>query len=314
MPSANENFLFAEAPPIFTEYGIFRKVNYFCGLFKARPMGIVAKYASLVKFSHTVFAMPFALVSYVYALRSTDTPFEWLLLIEMVLCMVFARNAAMGFNRWADRRIDAENPRTAEREIPSGMISPRAALWFVAINCLLFIATAAFINRLALVLSPVALFVLLGYSYTKRFTAWSHIVLGMALAIAPVGAYIAVTGTVAVAPVVLAAMVLTWVAGFDIIYARADAEFDRAHGLHSVPARFKGHGAAVISILLHLVTVYTVVVFGLFTSRGTVYLIGAAIFVLLLILQHTSRRLAFDRLNGAASLAFAACAIVDLLQ
>ncbi len=276
-------------------------------------MGIVAKYASLIKFSHTVFAMPFALVGYVYALRSTGTAFDWLLLVEVVLCMVFARNAAMGFNRWADRRIDAANPRTAGREIPAGVIKPRGAILFVIVNSALFIATAAFINRLALVLSPVALFVLLGYSYTKRFTAWSHVVLGMALAIAPVGAYIAVTGTVAIAPGVLAAMVLTWVAGFDIIYARADAEFDRTNGLHSVPARFPGWKGHAISIFMHLVTVYTVAMFGFFTSRGTVYWIGAGIFVALLILQHTSRRLAFDWVNGAASLAFAACAIADFL-
>jgi 4-hydroxybenzoate polyprenyltransferase len=277
-------------------------------------MGIVAKYASLVKFSHTIFAMPFALVGYVYALRSTGTPFEWLLLVEVVLCRVFARNAAMGFNRWADRRIDAENPRTAGREIPSGVISPRAALWFVVVNAVLFIAVAAFINRLALVLSPVALLVLLGYSYTKRFTAWSHIVLGMALAIAPVGAYIAVTGRIAIAPIILATLVLTWVAGFDILYARQDAEFDRAHGLHSVPARFAGWRALVISILLHLVTVYAVAMFGLFTSRATLYWVGAGIFVALLVLQHAQRRWAFDWVNGAASVVFAIFAILDLLR
>ncbi len=227
--------------------------------------------------------------------------------------MVFARNAAMGFNRWADRDIDAANPRTAGREIPSGAVSPRAALWFVVVNSVLFVATTAFINRLALALSPVALLVLLGYSYTKRFTAWSHVVLGMALAIAPVGAYIAVTGRVAMAPIVLAALVLTWVAGFDILYARADAEFDRANGLHSIPARWPGWRGHAISVALHLVTVYAVVVFGLFVSLGTLYWVGAAIFVLLLVLQHTSRRLAFDWVNGAASVAFAAFAIADLL-
>jgi 4-hydroxybenzoate polyprenyltransferase len=235
------------------------------------------------------------------------------LLVEIVLCMVFARNAAMAFNRWADRRLDAENPRTAGREIPSGVISPRAAMWFVVVNAAAFVATAFFINLLAGVLSPVALLVLLGYSYTKRFTAWSHIVLGMALAIAPVGAYIAVTGTVAAAPIVLAALVLSWVAGFDIIYAGQDAEWDRAHGLHSVPARFPGWRGMAISIFLHLVTVYAVTVFGLFTSRGTIYWIGAGIFVALLVLQHTSRRLAFDWVNGVASIAFAALAITDFL-
>ncbi len=276
-------------------------------------MSIIKKYASLVKFSHTVFALPFALVGYVYALRSTETGFGWLLLVEVVLCMVLARNAAMGFNRWADRDIDAANPRTAGREIPAGVVSPRAALWFVAVNAALFVVVTALINRLALVLSPVALLVLLGYSYTKRFTAWSHVVLGMGLAIAPVGAYIAVTGRVAMAPIVLAALVLTWVAGFDILYARADADFDRAHGLHSIPARWPGWRGHALSIALHAVTVYAVVVFGLFVSMGTFYWVGAAIFIALLALQHTSRRLAFDWVNGAASIAFAAGAIVDLL-
>jgi 4-hydroxybenzoate polyprenyltransferase len=227
--------------------------------------------------------------------------------------MVFARNAAMGFNRWADRHIDAANPRTAGREIPAGEISPRAALWFVVVNAALFVVTAACINRLTFILSPVALLVLLGYSYTKRFTAWSHVVLGMALAIAPVGAYIAVTGSIAVAPIVLAAAVLTWVAGFDILYARADAEHDRAHGLHSVPARFSARTAHLISVLLHLVTVYAVAMFGLFTSRGEWYWVGVVIFVALLVLQHIVRRLAFDLVNGAASIIFATLAVIDLL-
>ncbi len=186
---------------------------------------VVSRYASLVKFSHTVFAMPFALLSYVYALVSTAVPFDWLLLVKILLCMVFARNAAMGFNRWADRDIDAKNPRTAGREIPAGKITPRAALAFVIGNCVAFVAAAAWINCLALWLSPVALAVLLGYSLTKRFTAWSHVVLGLALAIAPVGAYIAVTGSVALFPVLLAVAVLTWTAGFDILYSSAGRLF-----------------------------------------------------------------------------------------
>ncbi len=280
-------------------------------------MNMIAKYASLVKFSHTVFAMPFALVGFVYGIVNYTGPRggEWWIrvLVLVVLCMVFARNAAMAFNRWADRRIDAENPRTAGREIPAGKISPRAALWFVVVNCVLFVATAAFINRLALILSPVALLVLLGYSYTKRFTAWSHIVLGMALAIAPVGAYIAVTGTVAIAPVILATLVLTWVAGFDIVYARADAEFDRTHGLHSVPVRFPGWRALAISVALHLVTVYAVAMFGFFTSRGTLYWVGAGVFVALLVVQHLFKKIPFDLVNGGASLTFATFTILDLL-
>lgn len=284
-------------------------------------MGKVARYLSLVRFAHTVFAMPFALLGYTYALVSSHTAFDVWLLVKIVLCMVFARNAAMGFNRWADRRIDAENPRTAGREIPAGRISPRAALWFVAVNAALFIAAAGFINRLTLALSPAALFIILGYSYTKRFTAWSHLVLGLSLAIAPVGAYIAVTGTFAIAPLLLAGLVLTWVAGFDIIYSQQDAAFDRSRGIHSIPARFPGWRGLSISIALHVVTVYAVVIFGLYTGRGTIYWTGAAIFTALLILQHClvtptrqkSIGVAFGTVNGIASIVFAAFAIADLL-
>ena len=286
-------------------------------------MNTVSKYASLVAFAHTLFALPFALVSYVYALTSTGTPFDWVLLVKILLCMVFARNAAMGFNRWADRKIDAQNPRTVGREIPAGKISPRAAMIFVIVNAVLFIATTWFINRLAFCLSPVALIVLLGYSYTKRFTAWSHIVLGTALAIAPIGAYIAVIGSIAVVPVLLAGIVLTWVSGFDILYSLQDREHDRAHKLHSVPARFSAKGAVWISIILHLITVYAVVVTGLYRefSAGWLYWTGSALFVGLLAYQHiifrpsSTGRIAksFGIVNGISSLTFAAFAIADML-
>ena len=162
-------------------------------------MNAVLKYASLVKFAHTVFAMPFAMVGFVYGLRYAplhNPRWPYIVLVQVILCMVFARNAAMGFNRWADRRIDAENPRTAGREIPAGKIPARHALWFVTVNALLFILTAATINRLAAILSPVALSVILVYSYCKRFTPLAHLVLGLSLGIAPVGAFIAAAGHV----------------------------------------------------------------------------------------------------------------------
>lgn len=284
-------------------------------------MGKISDYASLVKFSHTIFAMPFALVGYVYALVHTGTPFDVWLLVKIVLCMVFARNAAMGFNRWADRKMDAENPRTANREIPRGVISPKAAMWFVVVNAALFVITTAFINKLTLVLSPVALFLLFGYSLAKRFTSWVHIILGLCLSIAPVGAYIAVTGTVSLAPIVLATLVMTWVAGFDIIYALQDAEFDREHGVYSIPARLPGWKGLSVSIVLHLVTVYAVVMFGMFTGRGTLYWIGAGLFIALLVVQHilvtpTRTRnmgLAFDTVNSIASIIYATFTIIDLL-
>ena len=277
----------------------------------------VSRYASMVKFSHTIFAMPFALVGYAYALQTTDAEFSLLLLVKVLLAMVFARNTAMGFNRYADRRIDALNPRTRNREIPAGVITPRRALIF---NAALFLAVALWINRLAFFLSPAALLVLIGYSFTKRFTAWCHIVLGVALGIAPVGAYIAVTGEIAVFPVLLTGLVITWCGGFDVIYALQDVEFDRSHSLHSIPARFGVRGGILISILLHLISVYAVVVAGLYYGGGTLYWIGAGLFVGLLIFQHLlvspknlSRiGLAFGTTNGIASVCYAAFTIADL--
>ena len=225
-------------------------------------MNIISKYASLVKFSHTIFAMPFALMSFVFAVTtnpeslSQSSPYWWAgLLVKVVLCMVFARNVAMGFNRWADRKIDAQNPRTAQREIPAGKISPKAALWFIAINALLFIVTASTINSLTAWLSPVALAVVMFYSYCKRFTSLAHMVLGLSLGIAPVGAYIAVRGEFALAPCVLALLVMTWCGSFDIIYALQDQEFDRKNGLHSIPAKFSTRTSLNISIALHIVSI-----------------------------------------------------------
>ena len=280
----------------------------------------LARYASLVRFSHTIFAMPFALVGFVYALCTTDNDFTFELLIQILLAMVTARNTAMGFNRYADRKIDALNPRTKNREIPAGTISPRKALIFVVVNALLFMGIALWINPQAFYLSPVALVVLLGYSYTKRFTAWCHIVLGVALGIAPVGAYIAVTGQFAVFPILLAGLVITWCSGFDIIYALQDVEFDRQQALHSVPVRFGVRGGIAISILLHAITVYAVILAGLNYGCGTLYWIGAAVFIGLLIFQHAIVKpsdlsrigLAFGTVNGIASLCYAAFTIADL--
>jgi 4-hydroxybenzoate polyprenyltransferase len=265
--------------------------------------------------------MPFALISYVYALTSNGEPFDLLLLVKILLCMVFARNAAMGFNRWADRRIDAENPRTASREIPAGKISPRSALLFVAANALLFVLTAWWINSLCLALSPAALFVLLSYSYTKRFTSWSHIVLGVALGIAPVGAYIAVTGHFALYPMIMAAAVVAWVGGFDILYSMQDAAFDRENSLRSIPARFSPGASTAISVALHLVSIYAVSLIGLISRAGGLYWTGTLLFILLLVIQHVIYRpskidrigSSFGLVNGLASIAYAAFAIADLL-
>ncbi len=284
-------------------------------------MNKIATYASFVKFSHTIFAMPFALTSYVYALINFGKPFELLLLVKILLCMVLARNSAMGFNRWADRDIDALNPRTANREIPAKKISPRAAITFVAINAALFILCAFWINPLCGKLAPVALLVLLGYSYTKRFTSWAHIVLGISLGIAPVGAEIAVTGFFSLSGIILSAAVISWTAGFDILYALQDREFDRSQGLHSIPTRFSPTTSAVISIVLHAITLYALIVYGLSGSVGTLYWIGTSIFTLWLVAQHclyTPSKVdrigkSFGLMNGAASLSFAIFAIADIL-
>ena len=283
-------------------------------------MKTIARYASLVKFSHTLFGLPFALLSYSYALWSTHTPFDVVVLLKVLLAMVFARNAAMGLNRYADRHWDAQNPRTAQREIPAGVLPARQVLGFVIVNVLLFLGTAAWINTLALILAPIALAVLLGYSYTKRYTAWCHIVLGVALGIAAPGAYIAVTGQLAIFPILLAGLVVSWVAGFDIIYALQDLEFDRSVGLHSIPARFGVHRSIFISILLHLFSTWSVLNVGLFYDAGTFYWIGALFFVGMLLIQHllaTPRRLnrigpMFGVVNGLTSVGYALCAILDL--
>ena len=287
-------------------------------------MNTISKYGRLVKFSHTIFAMPFALLSFTYAVKTMPEGLAlnmWVLLVQVVLCMVFARNVAMGFNRWADRDIDAKNPRTAQREIPAGEISPRAAITFVAINAVAFVLTTLTINSLTAWLSPVALAVVMFYSYCKRFTSLAHLVLGLALAIAPVGAYIAVRGEFALAPCILALVVMTWCGGFDIIYALQDCAFDREQGLHSIPARFSARTSLMISIALHVVSVAALVWFMMLVRANVLMWCGAAIFASILALEHilvTPTRprnigIAFGTLNGLASMLLAVFAIVGLL-
>ncbi len=286
-------------------------------------------YFSLVKFSHTVFALPFAMVGFFLALHRSNTELSvenwWILLLKVIGCMVFARSAAMAFNRYLDRDIDAKNPRTLTREIPAGVISSRAAWIFVAANCLLFTACAWSINSLCFYLSPVALAVILGYSYTKRFTALCHLVLGTGLALAPVGAWLAVTGRFDWIPVTYGFMVLAWVSGFDIIYALQDAEFDKAHQLHSIPSAL-GRGRALrMAAMLHVLAAALLLwnayqVYGSYAAMF--WLFGAANFVFLGMLwyQHSqvsehdlSRvNLAFFTTNGIASVLFGTLTIADL--
>lgn len=281
-------------------------------------MGQVKDYFSLVKFAHTAFALPFALIGYTLGVMAAG--FDPWTLVAVLACMVFARNAAMGFNRVIDRRFDMRNPRTAGREIPAGKISVRAGKWFVILNSAAFIAVAATFNWLTLALSPVVLLVVLGYSYTKRFTALCHMVLGLGLAIAPSAAYIAVTGTLTITPVCISVLVLTWVSGFDIIYALQDAGFDREERLHSVPAALGVRGALWVSVLLHVVTVAMVIVVGSLFGNGWLYWTGAAVFLGLLVYQHLIVRpgdlsrigAMFGLTNGLASIAYATFVILYL--
>ncbi|MBO7307140.1 MAG: UbiA family prenyltransferase [Alistipes sp.] len=285
-------------------------------------MAKISDYLKLVKFSHTIFAMPFALLSFTYAWITTEPEKPlWLLLLQVVGCMVFARNVAMGFNRWADREIDAENPRTANREIPAGVISARSAMWFIVANALLFIIIAALINPLCGWLSPVALFIIMFYSYCKRFTSLAHIVLGISLGIAPVGAYMAVTGTSVWECWVLALIVMTWCSGFDIIYALQDAEFDRKRGLHSIPSHFSARTSLIISALLHAASIALLVIFATSQPQSWLLWVGCAMFTLILASEHyivTPNRqrnigMAFGTFNALASLSLATFLILNLV-
>jgi 4-hydroxybenzoate polyprenyltransferase len=280
----------------------------------------VKNYLSFVKFSHTIFAMPFALIGFSLAVSKYEYVFSIRLLLLILLCMIFARNAAMGFNRVADRRFDSLNPRTRSREIPAGIIGLRAATAFVIINAALFIITTAFINRLTLILSPVALLIILGYSMTKRITSLCHFILGLGLSLAPIGAYISVTGSFGIIPVVYSFIVLTWVSGFDIIYALQDDEFDISNQLYSLPSATGRKKALMISIAVHAVTFVLVILAGLLENGGYFFWSGALIFTVLLVYQHrivkhddlSKVTLAFGTTNGVASVIFAVFVILDL--
>lgn len=280
------------------------------------PLDKIRHYLSLIKFSHTVFALPFAIIGFVLAITSEHPPFNvGAGFVKVLLCMVFARSAAMAFNRYLDRRFDALNPRTAVREIPAGVIKPAHALAFTIANCVLFVITTWFINPACFYLSFVALFVVLFYSYTKRFTALCHIVLGIGLSLSPIGAYLSVTGQFDLLPVMFSVMVLTWVSGFDIIYALQDEAFDRSQDLHSIPAALGTKNALNVSTLLHIVSGAVVIAAGVYGQAhfNWVYWIGAAFYIGALVYQHSLVKpndlskvgIAFANTNGIASVVFA---------
>ncbi|HEX4958555.1 MAG TPA: UbiA-like polyprenyltransferase, partial [Lacibacter sp.] len=271
-------------------------------------MTAIKNYLSLIKFSHTVFALPFALIGFFYGIISLDeiphvkynhffynTPAKlvglflstnWYLLVLVLLCMVFARSAAMAFNRYLDRCFDAQNPRTAIREIPAGIISANSALLFTIIMSALFIITTYFINTICFALSPVALLVVLGYSFTKRFTPLCHLVLGLGLSLAPIGAYLAVTGKFELLPVLFSFTVLFWVSGFDIIYALQDEEFDKKYKLKSIPAWLGKTKALRVSEVLHVLSALCIIAAGWYGHFGIWYWIGVGLFIGLLVYQH----------------------------
>ena len=299
-------------------------------------MSKIKSYLSLIKFSHTIFAMPFAMIGFFLGMfeftslvpgwhtKIFPPLFDWNSLlvkfILVILCMVFARSAAMAFNRYLDRSFDAKNPRTAIREIPAGIIKANSVLLFTIVNCLLFIVCTFFINRLCFYLSPVALLVVLGYSYTKRFTPLCHLVLGLGLSLAPIGAYLAVTGQFSLLPVLFSLAVIFWVSGFDIIYALQDEEFDKSQKLYSIPSWLGKTKALRVSELLHLLSAACVIIAGIYGGFGWLYWAGVAVFAGMLIYQHSIVKptdlrkvnLAFMTANGIASIVFAIFVIADL--
>jgi len=280
-------------------------------------------YLSLIKFSHTIFALPFALIGFTLAVSQEFYNFSWDKLLFVLLCMVFARSAAMAFNRYIDRDVDTANPRTAEiREIPNGTIKAKSALLFVITNCVLFMGSSYLLNSLCFYLSPIALLVILGYSYTKRFTALCHLVLGLGLSLSPIGAYLAVTAQFDILPILFSSIVLFWVSGFDIIYALQDESFDKKFNLHSIPVLFGKRNALFFSRFLHLLTASILIYIGLnYFGNSTLFWIACFVFIALLINQHrlvkaddlSKINLAFFTSNGIASVIFGSLIILDLL-
>jgi 4-hydroxybenzoate polyprenyltransferase len=310
-------------------------------------MSTIKNYLSLIKFSNTIFAMPFALIGFflgVNVMNRRDTLLHlsihdtylntnakiyehssvhfFNIFILVLICMVAARSAAMSFNRYLDRHFDAENPRTAIREIPAGVISANSALNLTWVSCAIFLIASFCINRICFFLSPIALFVVLFYSYTKRFTPLCHLVLGIGLSLAPIGAFLAVTGKFALLPVLFSFAVIFWVSGFDIIYALQDEEFDKSQDLYSLPSWLGKSKALHVSETLHLISTLCVGAAGIFGGFGPWYWAGFAIFVGMLIYQHSIVKpndlskvnLAFMTANGIASVLFAVFVITDIFM
>ena len=276
-------------------------------------------YLSLIKFSHTIFALPFAIIGFFLGISNHSGVFNFQKFILMLACMVFARSAAMAFNRYIDRAFDEKNPRTKTREIPAGIISPNTALFYVIINSLLFVIATYFINSICFYLSPIALLIILGYSFTKRFTSLCHFVLGLGLSLAPIGAYLSVTGTFNMLPIWYSLSVITWVSGFDIIYAMQDVSIDSELSLNSIPSALGKVRALKLSTLLHILSFIFILIPVFYNPFGLFYWIGLFIFGSMLVYQHSIVKpndlskvnLAFMTTNGIASVAFAVFFLLD---
>ena len=292
-------------------------------------MSTVKKYLSLVKFSHTIFALPFALIGFTLGLQYKVQVEKTILNLSslggtfllVLLCMFTARSAAMAFNRYLDRHFDALNPRTAIREIPKGIIKAEKALLFVILNCILFIVATYFINSICFYLSPVALFVILFYSYTKRFTYLCHLVLGIGLSLAPIGAYLAVTGHFDILPLLFSFAVVFWVSGFDIIYALQDIDFDKSQSLYSIPSHWGLKKALSIARVLHVFSAAFVLAAYFVGGFHNVYLLGLFVFIGMLLYQHSIVKsydlskvnIAFMTANGIASIVFSFFVIASIV-
>jgi 4-hydroxybenzoate polyprenyltransferase len=276
-------------------------------------------YGILVMFSHTVFSLSFALISMLLASNGLPSPYK---IFWILIAFMGARTGANAINRVIDAEIDGKNPRTAMRQLPKGLLQKKEVIVFSGVCFLVMMVAAAMLNPLCLLLSPIALFLLIIYSYTKRFTWACHLVLGVTSACAPVGAWLAVTGKISWLPLFMGAANTLWVAGFDIIYGSQDYDFDTANGIHSIPARFGVKNALHIAALFHVITLVLLIIVGILSNQlGLIYFIGIAIISILFIVEHkmispdnlSNVKVASYSINQIISITFLICGVIDAL-
>ena len=274
-------------------------------------------FLKMIKLEHSLFALPFAFVGMFLAANGMPS---WNVILWVVVAMVGARSAAMGLNRYADAEIDARNPRTASREIPAGNISKKSTIFYIILSLAVYFLAALMLNRLTAILSPIPILIFILYAYAKRFTNFCHIILGIALGLAPVCAWIAVTGTINLPPFILGGAIILWVAGFDILYAIQDIEYDRKEGLHSIPAVFGVSGSLIIAKLLHFAAFFLFILLMAFTNLGYIYLAGVLISGALMAYEHSlvskddlsKLNMAFFNMNAYISITIMIFSIIDI--